>query len=269
MAGEATIQLAHGLGDNETCERAATVRPIRGTDEVLLVDLAPRATHAARITALLAAATLRIGRRAPISADDVRSLSIGDRERLLLALYDISFGHIEAVTHCGAADCGEALELDLNAGELLASANGEAVAAMHEITVGTAPDDRRVCFRVPNGGDQEFVAAIAPSDPRKAADNIIRRCVIEVRGRGGAPEALEDVLPALRKPLADACARLDSHAAMTFRLRCPVCNHESTALLAAWTRCLRSLNLKRTLIKIRPLMSNGSGIRLSTSWEGG
>lgn len=230
MAGEAVIQLAHGLWHEGACDRAAAVRPLTGADEALLAELAPLTTHAARVTALLAAATVRIGRRAPVSAGDVRTLTVGDRERLLLALYDVCFGRIEVVTRCSAAACGAELELDVTAGELLAATGDQAVCAIHETTVGKAPGDHHVRFRLPNGGDQELAAMIAPADPRGAADGIIRRCVIGVHGHEGESEKLDDVLYALREPLAEAFARLDPQGDTTIRLRCPACRGESTGL---------------------------------------
>lgn len=233
MADEAVIQLAHGLWYEDACDRTAAVRPLTGADEVLLAELAPLTTHAARVTALLAAATVRIGRRAPVSADDVRALTVGDRERLLLALYHLSFERIEAVARCSAPACGAELELDVTAGELLTAPNDEVPCATYEITVGKAPGDHRVRFRLPNGGDQEQAAVMATADPRGAADSIIRRCVIGVCGHDGESKQLEEALPALREPLAEAFARLDPQAATTIRLQCPACGAESTALLDA------------------------------------
>lgn len=241
MAREAVIQLAHGLWRDGAHLREAVVRPLTGADEALIADLTPPASLAERVSTLLAAATRRIGRLAPPASEDVRELTVGDRERLLLALYRLSFGHIEAVAPCPAKECGATLELDLEADDLLVSPNAAAARYTYETKVPREGGDYHVCFRLPTGSDQEQAALIAAADPRSAADKIIRRCVLSVRTPDGEPVRLDHVLPALREPLAEAIPHLDPQADATIRFSCPACGHQGAVLFDAGSFLLARL----------------------------
>src|SRR5262245_8203628 len=116
------VPLAQGLWRDGGWHREATVRALTGLDEARLAELAPSACAAERVTALLAAAVLRIGGVAPIRDGDARALTVGDRERLLLALQGLTFGpRLEAVARCPAEGCATLMELELDIDDLLAA----------------------------------------------------------------------------------------------------------------------------------------------------
>ena len=88
--------------------------------------------------------------------EEAARLTVGQREALLLQLRSLTFGdRMSCVLRCPRAECGERMDLDLRASELILDSPQKA-AGIHEVAV----DDWLVKFRVPDGADQEAVAAI-------------------------------------------------------------------------------------------------------------
>src|SRR4051794_11356957 len=101
MSRPVSVRLRHGLHEGGTAQRDAMLRPLCGADELVLAEAGP--LPARQVTALLAATLQRIGTISPVEAAQVRRLTIGDRERLLLALHAASFGaRIDTVLECSA-----------------------------------------------------------------------------------------------------------------------------------------------------------------------
>lgn len=232
------VTLAEGLWRDGVRHEDAEVRALTGADEVLISDLSQMATPVERATALIAATTYRVGKINAPTLEDVRALIIGDRERLLLALYRLSFGgQIEAVARCPDAGCAAALEMDLAVEELLQPTPTGSLPSnsgpLREIEIANDSGRWQVQCRLPNGGDQEEVARLARSDFQAAADLILRRCIVQISDADGAMVEPEDTLPVLRLPLAEAFLRLDPQAETRLSFACPDCGAETTALFDA------------------------------------
>jgi hypothetical protein len=230
MGGERVVQLRSGLGARGGGERDAVLRSMTGADEALFAQLAADLPPAHATTELLSCAIERIGALSPVSTEDARELTVGDRHRLLLALYRATHGRrLSLVVPCLAPGCGRILELDLSLDRILDEPIPEGVALEHEIRVDLAGREVQVRFRLPNGGDQEAVSAIAATDVDQAADLVLRRTVLLFAPSVGEGDELEACLPALRAPLTAAFARLDPEAEIVLRLACPDCGHETPA----------------------------------------
>jgi hypothetical protein len=242
MEVETVVPLAQGLWREGARHGDAVLRPLTGADEAHLVELADRAATAAeRITALLARTVARIGGIAPVDLAGARALSVGDRERLVLALHRFALGpHLEAVAACPVPGCGALMELDLAVDTLLTGV-ADAGGPVHEIEVATGGGPLRVRFRLPDGGDQEAQARRAAHDPAGAGDEILRRAILAVTGGDGRPVPADEALAALRAPLAAAFARLDPQIETTLALDCPECGAATEALLDAGTFVLDAL----------------------------
>lgn len=235
MRTETIVPLINGLWHGGHWQGRAVLRPLTGADEALLLDAGHTALPAHLVTALLAATTLSIGDIAPISHDVARGLTIGDRERLLLALHAVSFGaQIDVVVQCAHAPCGERIELPLNLMELLAAPALGPTAIEHALTVAAACGPLHVRFRLPNGADHEAAARLA-SDLERATDRLLTRCILSVTDEQGRAVSLDGVIAALREPLADAFRTLDPAAETTTTFECPACQHHTTAALDAFT----------------------------------
>ena len=92
MRGDRVVQLRSGLGARGRGARDAVLRSMTGADEALLAHWAADLPHAHATTEILACVVDRIGDLSPVSADDARELTVGDRHRLLLALYRATHG---------------------------------------------------------------------------------------------------------------------------------------------------------------------------------
>ena len=217
--------LPTGLAVGEVRFREASVRPLAAEDELLLLDAEKSLAAAESVTMLLSRCVTRIGDRAPLSAEDARGLTVGDREALLLHIRRATFGErLQCVIRCGRPECGAPMDLDLDVAALLVPerASDDEV---HEVTLG----GRTLRFRLPTGTDQEAVAPIAAHNAPLAAELLLARCIVD----GGPVAAAE------RAELALHFVRLDPQAEITLSLTCPECGGELVSLFDAATFVIR------------------------------
>lgn len=228
MIGWSTVSLPHGLWLDGVRHIEAALRPLTGADELFLAEGGAGLTKAERITALLARCVGRIGGISAPSIDDVRALSAGDREALLLHLRRISLGSgIDCVASCPAPGCGEAMDLSLNVSDLLVPAIAADAAVEEEILTEAG---WRVTYRAVDGADLEAVAPLARGDPAAAARRLLDRCTLDIADRAGAPVARDKALPALERLLPELLSRRDPQAEIRLSLDCPACGHGFEAL---------------------------------------
>lgn len=196
------VRLRDGPGaSGEPC--LALVRGLTGADEFAL-DESAAAFPAMRTTRLLARVAERIGDEGPVTADTVRGLTLGDRERLLVACVIATFGaEVEAVARC--PECEELAELSLSLTPLLEPEPRQ-----------ERPDVR---FRLPTGADQEAVAAQAGADPEAAAATLLERCLI-------APAAA-----LCAEAVGAAMVAQDPAIEWAADTECPACGHPIRTLL--------------------------------------
>jgi len=201
----AEVTLPGGLFVDGERRQDALLRPLTGEDEAFLLEDAEGLSPAARTTALLVRCLERLGPLQPVDAGAVRALTAGDREALLLELRRLSFGErLECVLACPAPDCGEVMELELRAGDLLMAPYAD---ARPEYEV----DGAR--FRLPNGGDLEAAAVAARDGVGAGVRLVLERCVLA----GDARERVDALM-----------SDLDPQADIELELACPACGHTFT-----------------------------------------
>ena len=194
-------------------------------DEIVLAEI--DAWPAAQATALLAATVQTIGGISPIGREHVRGLTIGDRERLLLALYAASFGGTaETVILCGA--CGAMAELPLDLDAMLDAPASAPSSPEHSLNVRHA----RLRLRLLTGADQERAARLALTDPDRAAEMLRRACIVAAAGRKGALDPAE-IGTDIDEPLEAALRSLDPWAETIISVECPNCGGEVRGTLDA------------------------------------
>jgi hypothetical protein len=199
------VTLPGGLFVEGERRQDALLRPLTGEDEAFLLEDAEGLSPAARTTALLARCLQRLGPLEPIDVEAVRGLTAGDREALLLELRRLSFGErLEVVLACPEPDCGEAMELELRAGDLLLAPYDDARPEY---------ETDGVRFRLPAGGDLEAAATAARDGVDAGVRLVLERCVL-----AGEPHARIDAL----------MAALDPQADIELELTCPACGHAFT-----------------------------------------
>lgn len=228
----ATVRIPGGLWWEGEPRREVELRSLTGRDEEALRGLEEGRSRPAWTSVLLERCLERIGPVENPSREVVRSLTVGDREALLLHLRRRTFGDaMPCVLSCPA--CEEAMDLDLSVGDLLLPAYGHQ-RRVHDLTVERDGAEARVRFRLPTGEDQEAVAELAREDPEEAADRILARCVEEVEGEEGR-QLVEERPADLRDELGEAMERLDPQAEIRLTGSCPSCGHEFSSLLDAAT----------------------------------
>ena len=196
------VTLPGGLFLEGERHQDALLRPLTGEDEAFLLEDAEGLSPAARTTALLARCLERLGPEEVVDGDAVRALTAGDREALLLELRRLSFGErLECVLTCPDPACGEAMELELRAGDLLLAPYAEARPEY---------EAEGVRFRLPTGADLEAAAVAARDGVEAGMRLVLERCVL-----AGEPGEHIDAL----------MAELDPQADIELELVCPACDH--------------------------------------------
>jgi hypothetical protein len=223
MTPSVAIALPGGFFANGEHCREVHLRAPTAEEQVFLTEECGALVPAQWATEVLTRCIEQLGPDREVSRSAIRALTVGDREALLIHLRRLMTGdRLTCVLACPSVPCGERLELDLDAADLLLPCY-DAVAQLHELSMsaeGTAPVTVR--FRLPTGGDQEAAALLARTNPAGATDLLLRRCLQSVtpgRDSGGAlPEALRD-------QVSDRMAELDPQAEITLRVTCPACGH--------------------------------------------
>jgi len=219
------VRVPTGLRRADGLQRRMWLRPWSGEDAAALGEgPTANAPLAARTSELLGRCLALAAAATPAGAEVARELTVGDREALLLHLHRLTNGdRLDLVAGCSR--CGERIELELRAGDLLLPTEppGEAE-RWTELTGAGGVVSVRV--RLPTGEDQERAARRAADDEAAAARDLLRACVLEVGAADavveseGARRALPDELePALAEKLGE----LDPQAEIRLAASCPHC----------------------------------------------
>ena len=127
-------------------------------------------TSPERALALLAAACPEM------SAEELSALSVGRRDRLLIALRERTFGpRLTSLATCDA--CGESLELSFDCSDI--SADEEALTP-GELSIERQGYEAR--FRLPNSGD--LIAVAHSGDADSARRSLLERCLTTASHEG-------------------------------------------------------------------------------------
>jgi hypothetical protein len=171
-------------------------------------------TSPERALALLAAACPEM------SAEELSALSVGRRDRMLIALRERTFGpRLTSLATCDS--CGESLELSFDCSDISAEGETETPA---ELSIEREGYEAR--FRLPNSGD--LIAVARSVDEDSARRSLLERCVTEAVREGSRVSPVElpaTVVEAVEARMADA----DPQADVRLALDCPACGHNFLA----------------------------------------
>ncbi len=152
-----------------------------------------------------------------ISRDDLAALSIGQRDGLLLALREQTFGpRMAAQARCPA--CDKLAEFSLETAAIRLPPGAEP-AAQEQVTT---DDGYELLFRLPNSWD--LAAIVGCADVDEARQVLAQRCVIDAR-HGGAEVPVAALPEPLLGTLAAQMAGRDRQADIDLELCCPECGH--------------------------------------------
>ncbi len=238
-----TLRLRHGLHVDGEAHRDAVLRPLCGADELALEEAGT--LPARRVTTLLGSIVQSIGAIAPIGEAEVRRLTIGDRERLLLALRAATFGpEVETLVTCGA--CGATTEVPLDLRDALTPANEAEARAEGSFSV----DGLTVRFRLPTGADQERAAERALIDPEAAAAILLGACLSPAVNRAKTEPAPDNAdWSALIAALEAAVRAADPDAESVIALSCAGCGAPLRAVLDAHALLRGALGTGRSVLE--------------------
>jgi len=217
------VTLPTGFALDGQWHRRAGLRPVNGRDEEVLREKGSMLLPAERTTVLLARCLTNIGRKASVSPEDVRSLTVGDRDALLLHLRRLTLGdRIQALMVCPRERCREKLDVELAVSDLLLPPN-ENAKELFETEVRDKKTTYKVEFRLPNGADQEEAARLALLDPEAGSRRILERCIRKIEKGKISVKVNDQPLKALAKHLPRLMAELDPQAEVVLNMNCPAC----------------------------------------------
>jgi hypothetical protein len=142
------------------------------------------------------------------------ALTLGDRERRLLAVRAATFGpKLTGLVACEA--CGESLELELQVDDLLAlhGPPSEGVVLEHQ--------GYTLHLRLPVGAD---LRAVAEGPAEAAAARLLASCVSEAQ-RDGVSVPSDELPPGVVEAAGEALAQADPLADLRLGLTCIACGH--------------------------------------------
>jgi hypothetical protein len=218
MQGQATVQLPGGWLDADgACHRDAAVRPLRGRDEEWLYGLPPHTPLAPLVTELLRRRVVRIGPSRPTRAT-IRSLLAGDRDYLVLELYQATFGaRVEMILACPRPVCGARLDVDF---EVDALPVRRLVPQPSYRLKGGGEGPTELRFRLPTGVDLEEL-----STGEGGANALLERCLLAgAADAGRLPAAsrarmeaeMERLAPGVERELETTCSECGHPFAVAF-----------------------------------------------------
>jgi len=231
-----TVHLPNGYRDAEgRWQTEVLLRPWDPSDLEALA--AVPAIPAVKTSALLGRCVLSSDRCA-VGEEFARELSVGDREALLLRLRSLTLGErIDCLLECPA--CHEKMDLAVNSSELLLQSY-ENPTPSHRRSISAGGAQYEVCFRLPNGADQEAVTQLAARDVAAAARTLLVRCIESVD-----EHPVREVPEALASALSRLMAELDPQAQLMLALVCPACGHEFQSLFDVSTFVQREIEQAR------------------------
>jgi hypothetical protein len=171
--------------------RKAFLRKMTGHEEALFYD--PALNAGQLVTELLHNCLIHLGDMSEVTPQIISSLTTADRNYLLLELRRITLGdRLSATYHCPRCGCNMPVVQDLSQVPVRRLADGEILAEIN-VHLDDGYIDREgnchadLALTLPRGVDEEFVSPLAETDPLKAHDALVLRCI---RRFGSLPPAV-------------------------------------------------------------------------------
>ena len=234
MKIDSTVQLLHGLELDGVRHCEALVRDLTGHEEALL-----DAPHmpAVVVSSLISSAVRRIGDIAPITPALAARLTVGDRERLILAMSIMTFGdQVDLVAHCPNVACGEAADVNVRLSDFLGLDHRIPESHKHLELKGTT-GEWSIRVRPLTGSDQETIYGDANTTARK----LVLVGVEQIKNPDGKIVQADDLPPEFESELSIALSSFDAAAESVSVMQCPSCDSTMEVLLDGFTVLRSSL----------------------------
>jgi hypothetical protein len=151
------------------------------------------------------------------SPEALASLSIGERDAMLLTLREATFGsEMTGVVAC--AHCGNALELTFTAADLCAECGKTPGSELALMTPGY-----ELRFRLPDSRD---LAVMTERDVARGRRLLFDRCLLQA-SRSGIPTGSDELPEEIVEAAAQRMAEADPQADIQLAISCAACGHQS------------------------------------------
>lgn len=173
---------------------------------------------------------------AEIRPDNVWSMSLADRDRLVAELYAMCFGDsVQSRSTC--AECQQAFDVSFSVPALVASCEDRVREALSRLEESGAGEHFQLpggaTFRAPAVEDERFIAS---ASPEHAVEQLFQRCIVH----GDSPSARQDVQRALEEVAPLLCLELDA--------TCPECTATHRLAFDMVRFFFEALNAERPLL---------------------
>jgi hypothetical protein len=230
--------------------------PLTGREEELLAGYSAQ-DLASRVTTVLQRCIRRIGTVSPVSRDLISSLLIADRQYLLLKLRELTHGRdIQASLNCPWPDCGQPIMVNFSMDKIpvVELVDPEPTYTMElsaeaAFVTDSGESYRNVCFRLPNGSDQEVLIPILLNDEIKAQTTLLKRCIQSIGTVADLPDTnVEQLSPLARQEIETRMETLAPKVELTMESTCPDCGRDYAAPFDIQTFFLGELRLSKELL---------------------
>jgi hypothetical protein len=181
------------------------------------------------------------------SIANLASLTVGQRDALLLTLREMTFGNtLDCFAQC--PQCSEELEFTLETAQIRLSASSQSPDSDYSFAI----EGFEGKFRLPNSFDLAEIAG--DLNPEVAKSTLLKRCLLQAN-HNGVEVSHQELPPQVVTQLATQMAEIDPQAEILFDLSCPDCHHEWQILFDIvtflWTEL--SAQAKRLLLEVHQL----------------
>jgi hypothetical protein len=242
MRDRVQVRLPGGLWLEGDCHRDVTLRTFTGRDEEAIGATAD-APRAAQVSHLLARCVERLGDLSEITPDTTASLTVGDREALLLRLCALVLGsRLECLARC--EECNEIVDLSLSVDDLLQPPYDDWLPE-YETQCDLPSGPVRVKYRLPTGADQTAAASLAARDLTAAGSLVLQRCIVALDSLDGRSLRADQAEPLLADRLPALMAARDVQAESILDFSCPTCGTHGNVLFDAADHLFRELGIRQ------------------------
>lgn len=241
------------IDESGQLHREVELSALTGREEELLVTMA-RQGGAAQVSAVLSSCVKRIGNISPVSRDLVRQLLVADRQYLMLKLRELTFGErIQATVSCPWPNCDTRVDIDFNVSDIPIKAMDHVSAVyQYDFAVGLTTESKTlsICFRLPNGGDQEALSSQLENNEAAALSHLLWRCIQRIDSSENPDiEQIRVFSSSLRANIEKKMQELSPDVELTMEAECPECRRSFTIPFDLQDYFFGELNTSRELLR--------------------
>jgi hypothetical protein len=148
--------------------------------------------------------------------EDLARLSIGRRDRLLMAMRERTFGS-RMLSRASCRQCGEWMELSFDLSQIRVEQE-----ALTADVLSLQVEDYEIDFRLPNSKD--LMSVLGCRDVETGRRLLFARSIVRA-AQGGEERGGEELPEQVRQAVAKKMAEADPQAEVQLKLLCPSCGH--------------------------------------------